>query len=75
MLGRDSPHRDLPASWIEPRKLLVSRKWAPATLAALHVARQAVAEAGWSVSDLEDAVLFLGTSRGTADDDRRSANG
>jgi 3-oxoacyl-[acyl-carrier-protein] synthase II len=67
LLGPGSPHRDLPAAWIEPRKFLLSRKWAPATTAALHVARQAVAEAGWSAADLEDAVLFLGTSRGTAD--------
>lgn len=66
LLGNDSPHRDLPASWIEPRKLLLSRKWSPATMAALHVARQAVAEAGWSACDLEKAALFLGTSRGTA---------
>lgn len=36
-------------------------------MAALHVARQAVADAGWSAADLESAVLFLGTSRGTAD--------
>jgi 3-oxoacyl-[acyl-carrier-protein] synthase II len=67
LLGTGSPHRNLPASWIEPRKLLMSRKWAPASMAALHVARQAVAEAGWSAADLEDAALFLGTSRGTAD--------
>ncbi|MCW1886475.1 hypothetical protein OKA04_17185 [Luteolibacter flavescens] len=66
LLGEDSPHRDLPASWIEPRKLLVSRKWAPASMAALHVARQAIAEAGWTAADLESAALFLGTSRGTA---------
>jgi len=67
LLGHDSPHRELPASWIESRSLLTSRKWAPATLAALHVARQAVAEAGWSADDLKSAILFLGTSRGTAD--------
>lgn len=35
-------------------------------MAALHVARQAVAEAGWSGTDLEGTALFLGTSRGTA---------
>jgi 3-oxoacyl-(acyl-carrier-protein) synthase len=35
-------------------------------MAALHVGREAVAEAGWTAGDLEDAVLFLGTSRGTA---------
>jgi 3-oxoacyl-[acyl-carrier-protein] synthase II len=66
LLGNDSPHRELPASWIGPRGLLHSRKWSPATMAALHVARQAVEEAGWSASDLENAALFLGTSRGTA---------
>ncbi|MCW1925333.1 hypothetical protein OKA05_22425 [Luteolibacter arcticus] len=66
LLGNDSPHRDLPASWIGPRKLLLSRKWAPASMAALHVARQAIAEAGWSADDLENTALFLGTSRGTA---------
>jgi len=36
-------------------------------MAALHVARQAVAAAGWSAADLADSALFLGTSRGTAD--------
>ena len=36
-------------------------------MAALHVARQAVADAGWSAADLADTALFLGTSRGTAD--------
>jgi 3-oxoacyl-[acyl-carrier-protein] synthase II len=66
LLGNASPHRDLPASWIARRGLLTSRKWSPATMAALHVAREAVAEAGWTASELGDAVLFLGTSRGTA---------
>jgi 3-oxoacyl-[acyl-carrier-protein] synthase II len=35
-------------------------------MAALHVARQAVADAGWTVVQLESTALFLGTSRGTA---------
>lgn len=35
-------------------------------MASLHVARQAVADAGWTSSALADAALFLGTSRGTA---------
>lgn len=35
-------------------------------MAALHVARQAVAEAGWSAGDLRDAALVVGTSRGNA---------
>lgn len=35
-------------------------------MAALHVARQAIREAGWSAADLKDAALVLGTSRGNA---------
>lgn len=35
-------------------------------MAALHVARQAVADAGWTSEDLRDAALVLGTSRGNA---------
>lgn len=66
LLGEDSAHRDLAASWIGRRRLLTSRKWAPASMAALHVARQAIADAGWTAADLTDAALFLGTSRGTA---------
>ena len=35
-------------------------------MAALHAAREAIAEAGWSESDLRDAALVVGTSRGNA---------
>lgn len=35
-------------------------------MAALHVARQAVADAGWASDDLRDAALVVGTSRGNA---------
>lgn len=35
-------------------------------MAALHVARQAIADAGWSDEDLRDAALVVGTSRGNA---------
>ena len=66
LLGDESQHRDLHASWIVRRSLLTSRKWSPASMASLHVAREAIAEAGWNPADLETAVLFLGTSRGTA---------
>ncbi|MEO5913009.1 MAG: beta-ketoacyl synthase N-terminal-like domain-containing protein [Luteolibacter sp.] len=66
LLGMDSPHASRPGAWIAERKLLVNRKWSPATMAALHVARQAVAEAGWSAGDLRDAALVVGTSRGNA---------
>lgn len=35
-------------------------------MAALHVARQAITDAGWSADDLRDAALVVGTSRGNA---------
>lgn len=66
LLGGDSAHAARPGAWIEPRGVLTHRKWAPVTMAALHVAREAVAEAGWSADDLRDAALVVGTSRGNA---------
>jgi 3-oxoacyl-[acyl-carrier-protein] synthase II len=66
LLGNDSPHAHRPAAWIESRKLLINRKWSPATMAALHVARQAISAAGWGDDDLRDAALVVGTSRGNA---------
>jgi 3-oxoacyl-[acyl-carrier-protein] synthase II len=66
LLGNDSPHASRPGAWIEDRSMLTHRKWSPVTMAALHVARQAVADAGWSTGDLRDAALVLGTSRGNA---------
>ncbi len=66
LLGNDSPHAQRPAAWIEPRGVLVHRKWSPATMAALHVARQAISQANWTSEDLRDAALVLGTSRGNA---------
>ena len=66
LLGNDSPHAQRPGAWIEPRQLLVNRKWSPATMAALHVARQAISSAGWGDDELRDAALVVGTSRGNA---------
>lgn len=66
LLGCDSPHAGIPAGWIADRDLLIHRKWSPVTMAALHVARRAVAEAGWSFAELRDAALVVGTSRGNA---------
>lgn len=66
LLGEDSPHALRPGAWIESRKLLVNRKWSPATMAALHVAREAIAAAGWTAEELRDAALVVGTSRGNA---------
>lgn len=66
LLGNDSPHASRPGAWIERRSLLLNRKWSPATMAALHVAREAIAEAGWGTDELRDAALVVGTSRGNA---------
>ncbi len=62
----DGDFASVPASWIVDRKLLRNRKWSPASMAALHVARQAVEHAGWSRDELRESVLMLGTSRGGA---------
>lgn len=35
-------------------------------MAALHVAREAISNAGWTAADLRDAALVVGTSRGNA---------
>jgi 3-oxoacyl-[acyl-carrier-protein] synthase II len=66
LLGNDSPHASRPGAWIEDRAMLTHRKWSPVTMAALHVAREAVTDAGWSSEDLRDAALVVGTSRGNA---------
>ena len=66
LLGDDSPHAMRPGAWIEDRGRLLHRKWSPVTMAALHVARAAVADAGWSAGALRDAALVVGTSRGNA---------
>ena len=67
-IGELMDHSDplLPAAWIQRRELLTHRKWSPASMAALHVARQAIAQSGWSPTELAEAVLILGTSRGGA---------
>jgi 3-oxoacyl-[acyl-carrier-protein] synthase II len=66
LLGENSPHAKRPGAWIEERSLLTNRKWSPATMAALHVAREAISEAGWTAEELRDTALVVGTSRGNA---------
>lgn len=56
------PHQH--AGWIEPRSLLTHRKWSPLSMATLHVAREALAQAGWSGDQRREAAVFFGTSRG-----------
>lgn len=65
-LGADSPYAGVRAGWIDEREIMLSRKWAPASMLSLHVARQAVADAGLGEADLSDAAVIVGSSRGNA---------
>lgn len=64
LLGQESEFANLHASWITPREVLVSRKWAPASVLSLHVARQAVQEAGLTKDELRNTAVIVGSSRG-----------
>ena len=64
LLGEGSEFADLPASWITPRDIFVSRKWAPASMLSLHVAKQAVQDAGLSQDELKNTAVIVGSSRG-----------
>ncbi|HEX5789575.1 MAG TPA: beta-ketoacyl synthase N-terminal-like domain-containing protein [Luteolibacter sp.] len=66
LLGGSNVHAARPGAWIEDRASLINRKWSPATMAALRVARQAVEQAGWTPDECRDAALLVGTSRGNA---------
>lgn len=55
---------DLPAGWLTPRSLCADRRYGPTTNLALAVARAAVADAALTPSDLGDAWLYAGSSRG-----------
>ena len=66
LLGPENAHARRPGAWIDDRSALTHRKWSPVTMAALHVAGQAITEAGWTQDDLRDAALVVGTSRGNA---------
>ena len=66
LLGKESPHGHLGGAWIAPRDLLNHRKWSPATMATLHVAKEAILNSGWTQLELADAALIVGTSRGNA---------
>jgi 3-oxoacyl-[acyl-carrier-protein] synthase II len=66
LLGAEHPLAALPAGWIEPRAMLAHRKWAPFTIAAMHAAREAADDAGWTREMLADAALVFASSRGNA---------
>ncbi len=64
LLGADSAYAGLSGAWIESREILNSRKWAPGSALSLHVAKQAIADAGLAESDLTDSAVIVGSSRG-----------
>ncbi|MBT8038515.1 MAG: hypothetical protein KJO21_13340 [Verrucomicrobiae bacterium] len=64
LFGKESKYAHLNASWIENRKLMVSRKWAPASMLSLHVAKQAISDAGLTDAEVADAAVIVGSSRG-----------
>lgn len=66
LLGDAVDTEDLQGSWIQERKILNSRKWAPASALALYCAKQAISDAGLSGSDLKNAAVIGGSSRGNA---------
>ena len=57
---------DLQAAWIKDRKILNSRKWAPASTLAIHCAKEAIADANLSGEELKNAAIIAGSSRGNA---------
>ena len=58
--------KEIQGAWIEDRSLCLSRKWAPASKLAIEAAKAAVADAGLSGSELKNAAVIAGTSRGNA---------
>ena len=64
LLGEESEFSQLSASWIKPRDILLSRKWAPASALLLHVVKQAITDAGLTENELRDAAVLVGSSRG-----------
>ncbi|WP_159435059.1 beta-ketoacyl synthase N-terminal-like domain-containing protein [Rubritalea squalenifaciens] len=66
LLGDAMDTDGLQGSWIENREILNSRKWAPASALALYCAKQAIEDAGLSGTDLKQAAVIGGSSRGNA---------
>ena len=58
--------QNLQGAWIKDRNLCLSRKWAPCSQLAIHVAKQAIAQAGLQGQQLQRAGVIAGSSRGNA---------
>ncbi len=57
---------NLIAGWVPDRSIFKGRRYGAAGNAAVVVAREAVASAGWSAEEIRQAWLYVGTSRGNA---------
>ena len=55
---------ELPGGWISQRSLLAGNRYGPATNCALALASRVVADADLSASEVREAWLFVGSSRG-----------
>lgn len=64
--GKPSEFSTLLGGWIPDRKLLLGRRYGVCSNAAVQVSRAAVRQAGWSASEVAEAWLFVGSSRGNA---------
>ena len=64
LLGDNSQYHTLGGAWIKNRGLLNSRKWAPGSALSVHVAKQAVEDAGLNDIDLKETAVLVGSSRG-----------
>jgi len=64
MEGCDGHMPGLRAGWLHDRSPLKGRRYGAASNLAVHVARDAIARAGWTPHQTSEAWLFGGTSRG-----------
>lgn len=63
-LDAESPWADLRVGWIADRGMMSSRRHGPASALAVHLAKRAVEQRGWTQEDLADTCVFAGSSRG-----------
>jgi 3-oxoacyl-[acyl-carrier-protein] synthase II len=57
---------EIKGAWIEPRELTLSRKWAPASCLSVLVAKVAVEDAKLTKTEVRNAAVIAGSSRGNA---------
>lgn len=57
---------DLRGGWIQDRKLMLHQRYGPASALAVHLAKRVVEARGWTSSELADACVFAGSSRGNS---------